>query len=65
MADGNFRRVRWLAFDVFGTVMDLTGSLSGPVGEFLRAQGAEMSGGRGEPIVTSTLDTSIGQSKLH
>ncbi len=45
MADGYLGRVRWLAFDVFGTVMDLTGSLSGPVGEFLRAHGSEMSGG--------------------
>ena len=41
----NLGRVRWLAFDVFGTVMDLTGSLSGPVGDFLRAQGSVMSGG--------------------
>ena len=44
MADGCLRRVRWLAFDVFGTVMDLTGSLSGPVGDFLRAHGSEISG---------------------
>ena len=44
MVDGGFGRVRWLAFDVFGTVMDLTGSLSGPVGEFLRAYGSAMSG---------------------
>ncbi len=44
MADGCLGRVRWLAFDVFGTVMDLTGSLSGPVGDFLRAHGSVMSG---------------------
>ena len=44
MADGILGRVRWLAFDVFGTVMDLGGSLSGPVGDFLRAHGSGMSG---------------------
>ena len=65
MGDRDLGRVRWLAFDVFGTVMDLAGSLSGPVGDFLRAQGSAMPGGRGEPIVTFTLDTSFGQSKLH
>ncbi len=42
MADVNIERVRWLAFDVFGTVLDLTGSLEGPVGVFLRAQGSGM-----------------------
>ena len=46
MVNGNLGRVRWLAFDVFGTVMDFAGSLSGPVGEFLRAHGSAMSGGR-------------------
>ena len=44
MAERYPGRVRWLAFDVFGTVMDLTGSLSGPVGDFLRAHGSAMSG---------------------
>ena len=44
MAEQYLGRVRWLAFDVFGTVMDLTGSLSGPVGDFLRAHGSAMSG---------------------
>ncbi len=29
---------------MFGTVMDLAGSLSGPVGDFLRARGSAMSG---------------------
>ena len=43
MMDGRFERVKWLAFDVFGTVLDLTGSLSAPVGNFLRAQGSGMS----------------------
>ena len=37
-------RVKYLAFDIFGTVMDLTGSLSGPVGDFLSEHGSEMSG---------------------
>ena len=44
MADGPFGRVKYLAFDIFGTVMDLTGSLSGPVGDFLAAHGSRMSG---------------------
>ena len=42
MAERYLGRVRWLAFDVFGTVMDLGGSLSWPVGDFLRAHGSEM-----------------------
>ena len=28
MADGPFARVKYLAFDIFGTVMDLKGSLA-------------------------------------
>ena len=44
MADGSFGRVKYLAFDIFGTVMDLTGSLTGPVGDFLAAHGSPMSG---------------------
>ena len=44
MADGRFAGVKYLAFDIFGTVMDLTGSLSGPVGNFLVAHGSPMSG---------------------
>ena len=44
MADGPFAQVKYLAFDIFGTVMDLTGSLTGQVGEFLAAHGSRMSG---------------------
>ena len=44
MANQPFGRVKYLAFDIFGTVMDLTGSLTGPVGDFLAAQGSRMSG---------------------
>ena len=44
MANGPFARVKYLAFDIFGTVMDLTGSLTGPVGAFLAAHGSRMSG---------------------
>ena len=44
MADGLLTRVNYLTFDIFGTVMDLTGSLSGPAGEFLAAQGSEITG---------------------
>ncbi len=44
MADGFLARVSYLTFDIFGTVMDLTGSLSGPAGAFLAAHGSEMTG---------------------
>ena len=44
MANGPFARVKYLAFDIFGTVMDITGSLTGPVGAFLAAHGSKMSG---------------------
>ncbi len=44
MVDGPFTRVKYLAFDIFGTVMDLTGSLTGPVDDFLASQGSRMSG---------------------
>ena len=44
MDDEPFSRVKYLAFDIFGTVMDLTGSLSDPVRDFLAAHGSEMSG---------------------
>ena len=43
MANGPFGRVKYLAFDIFGTVMDLTGSLYGPAGDFLAAHGSQMS----------------------
>ncbi len=44
MADAPFPRVKYLAFDIFGTVMDLRGSLAGPAGDFLAAHGSEMTG---------------------
>ena len=44
MADEFLARVRYLTFDIFGTVMDLTGSLAGPAGEFLAAHGSDLSG---------------------
>ena len=44
MADEFLARVKYLAFDIFGTVMDLSGSLTGPAGEFLAARGSAMAG---------------------
>ena len=44
MADDSLARVRHLTFDIFGTVLDLTGSLAPPTGEFLAAHGSEMTG---------------------
>ena len=44
MASGPFARVKYLAFDIFGTVMNLSGSLTGPAGDFLAAHGSMMSG---------------------
>ena len=44
MSAGPFTRVKYLTFDIFGTVMDLTGSLAGPAGDFLAAHGSEMTG---------------------
>ena len=44
MVDDTFARVKYLAFDIFGTVMDLKGSLAGPAGDFLEAHGSEVSG---------------------
>lgn len=44
MADGFLDRVNCLTFDIFGTVMDLSGSLAGPAGEFLAAHGSDMTG---------------------
>ncbi len=43
MSDAFLTRVKFLTFDIFGTVMDLSGSLSGPAGEFLAAHGSGMS----------------------
>ena len=42
MADDSLARVRHLTFDIFGTVLDLTGSLAPPAGEFLAAHGSQM-----------------------
>ena len=44
MAEESIVRVKYLTFDIFGTVMDLTGSLAGPAGEFLAAHGSSMTG---------------------
>ena len=44
MADQSLARIRYLTFDIFGTVMDLTGSLAGPAGEFLASHGSGMTG---------------------
>ena len=44
MAAQSLDRVKFLTFDIFGTVMDLTGSLAGPAGEFLAASGSNLSG---------------------
>lgn len=38
------QRVTTLAFDIFGTVLDLTGSLEGPTDRFLKDLGSELSG---------------------
>ena len=43
MAAQSLDRVKFLTFDIFGTVLDLTGSLTGPAGEFLVASGATVS----------------------
>ena len=44
MADHSLERVKFLTFDIFGTVMDLTGSMAGPAGDFLAANGSDMTG---------------------
>ena len=44
MADHSLERVKYLTFDIFGTVMDLTGSLAGPAGDFLATNGSNMTG---------------------
>ena len=40
-----FDAITTLTFDIFGTVLDLTGSLEGPTGRFLNDVGSDMSGG--------------------
>ena len=37
-------RVNTLCFDIFGTVLDLTGSLEGPTGRFLEELGSDLTG---------------------
>ena len=44
MSGGPLSRVKYLTFDIFGTVMDLSGSLAGPADDFLAAHGSEMTG---------------------
>ena len=44
MAAQSLERIRFLTFDIFGTVMDLTGSLAGPAGDFLAANGSDIGG---------------------
>ena len=44
MADQSLERVKFLTFDIFGTVMDLTGSLAAPAGDFLAANRSGMTG---------------------
>ena len=44
MADGFLARVSYLTFDIFGTVMDLNGSLAGPAGDFLAAHSSNLTG---------------------
>jgi len=36
-------RVTTLAFDIFGTVLDLTGSITPPTRQFLQRKGAQVS----------------------
>ena len=45
-ADNPLARVNTLAFDLFGTVLDLGGSLSAPAGRFLAERGAAVSAAR-------------------
>ena len=42
--DGHLENVTTLTFDVFGTVLDLTGSLEGPTDGLLKELGSELSG---------------------
>ena len=44
MAHESLARVRYLTFDIFGTVMNLTDSLAPPAGEFLAAHGSQITG---------------------
>ena len=44
MASRRFDAITTLTFDIFGTVLDLTGSLEGPTGRFLKALGSDIGG---------------------
>jgi len=44
MSENPLSRVTTLAFDIFGTVLDLTGSIAPPAGAFLKKKGAALSG---------------------
>lgn len=44
MSDDPLSRVTTLAFDIFGTVLDLTGSIAPPAGEFLKKKDAALGG---------------------
>ena len=44
MTSRRFDAITTLTFDIFGTVLDLTGSLEGPTGRFLNELGSDMSG---------------------
>jgi len=44
MPSNPIAQVNTLAFDMFGTVLDLGGSLAGPAGQFLKDHGSDLSG---------------------
>ena len=44
MPDNPIESVTTLTFDIFGTVLDLTGSLEGPTGELLKELGSDLTG---------------------
>ena len=44
MPNNPLESVTTLTFDIFGTVLDLTGSLEGPTGELLKDLGSDMTG---------------------
>ena len=44
MTTDSMAQVNTLAFDMFGTVLDLGGSLAGPAGQFLKSHGSDLSG---------------------
>ena len=44
MTSRRFDAITTLTFDIFGTVLDLTGSLEEPTGQFLKKLGSDVSG---------------------